>query len=240
MVDNKNNLKALENILIPIEPLDDLKLNHEKINDWDFFWSVERMLSSKELDMIGDKVKINRLPEMLFGYNRFYLVNSKNNFLLEINPLQMLDLCNYEERKKKYLDKNIITENKFDKSTDEMNFVYYIPGDVKVQYYNKWKNIKVDREDVKIIDATEDWTFSSPYMGNIARLTDNRIFDSKCTNIFSDFDTLKQYNNPDIKFTDENLPVNRLGQENPILNYIEINLYDDELCDNGVSMGNFR
>ena len=92
------------NAKIKIEPESPLVLEHEKVQDWNFFWNNERMLSTKELDMIGDSVKINRLPDMLFGYNRFYMVYAPGNFVLEINPLKMLDLVSYEERKANYYD----------------------------------------------------------------------------------------------------------------------------------------
>ena len=76
-------------------------------------------------------------------------------------------------------------------------------------------------------------------MGDVGKLSEHSIFTTNFK-YFNDFDPFKTYKNVDIKSTDENLSVNRLGQENPILKYMEINLYDDELCDNGVSMGNFR
>lgn len=248
-MDTKENIDSTNenSFIIPIEPQMEINLEHYNFSDWDFFWSVERMLSSKEMDMISDKVKINRLPDMLFGYNRFYLVNSKNNFLLEINPLHMLDLCNYQEREKKYInldkkdDKIVKTEEKSEHSnaTSDSNFIYYIPNEVKVQYYNKWKNMKIEREDVKKLDPTEDWSFSSSYMGTIGKLKDHRLFDTNSKH-FENFDLLKEYKDVEIKQTDESLPIGRLGPDNTILKYMELNLYDDELCDNGLSMGNFR
>jgi len=230
-------MTSYENVIIPIEPLDNLNLTHEKLLDWDFFYSTQRMLSSKEIDMIGDKVKVNRLPDMIYGYNRFYIANRKSNFVMEFNPLDMLDLCNFEERNKRWINTMVIQDNKYSAKEDNPNFIYYIPSDVKVQYHEKWKDLKVDREDVKKLDPTEDWTFSSTYMGTISKLSENRIFS---LDTFPDFDVLMSNKNVDIKSTDENLPVNRLGQDNPIVKYMEINLYDDELCDNGVAMGNFR
>lgn len=236
---NKDKPTQSEGFHIYIEPANEIHLEHEKMEDWDFFWNVERMLSSKELDTIADRVKVNRLPDMFFGYNRFYIVNSKFDFVLEINPLQMIDLGGFEERKNKLINEDKISKEQFDPTKDDPNFIYYEPSDVKVQYYNKWKDMKIEREDVKKMDPTEDWTFTSSYMGSIGKLSEHKLFNTNI-DLFSTFDPFQKYKNVDVKPTEDNLPVHKLGQENTIIKYMEINLYDDELCDNGVSMGNFR
>lgn len=236
-----NTTKVPSEIQVTIEPGKEISLEHESFKNWDFFWNVEKMLSSKELDMIAEKVKINRLPDMLFGYNRFYLVYQPANFVLEINPLHMLDLACYNERKS-----NLVEVNEKEKeaslknlSEDSLNFIYYRPCDVKVQYYNKWKDVKVEREDIQKIDPVADWTFSSSYMGTIGKLNDHKLY-SFNPKFFSNFDSNKIYKQTEIKHTSDTLPVHRLGQDNPIVKYMEVHLYDDELCDNGLSQGNFR
>ena len=237
-----NQAKSNLPYTIKIEPSTEIHLEHEKFEDWDFFWNVERMLSSKEMDIIADRVKINRLPDMLFGNNRFYIVNAKHNFVYEINPLHMLDLGSYSLRSEKLLSEEKISKGEFSSQDKDPNFIYFIPDDVKVQYYEKWKNMKIERDDVKKLDPVEDWTFSSSYMGTIIQLDRHGLL-SNNVELFSEangYDPFKKYNNVKIEKTAEGLPVHRLGQENPIIKYMEINLYDDELCDNGLSMGNFR
>jgi hypothetical protein len=218
-----------------IQPKDKKNLNHESESDWDFFWNNERMLSSKDMDILADKMKINRLPEMLFGNNIFYLVNSANNFVYEINPLHMLDMASYSWRQ----EKTFKAENPLE-ALDDLNFIYYTPDEVKVQYHKRWKEIKIEREDVKKLEATEDWTFSSPYMGSIHSLDKHQIFDTISDQLKTSFEPFKVYPKFKISKTDINLPVERLGQDNPIIKYMEVNLFDDELNDNGVAMGNFR
>lgn len=231
---DSNKIEKFENTFtVKVEPATVINLEHEKMKDWDFLWNVERMLSSKEMDMISDKSRINRLPDMFFGNNRFYIINVKNNFIYEINPLKMLDLGNFSYREEK-----LVKDESLSKPQD-LNFIYYIPKDVKVQFYDKWRNIKVDRDDVKKIDPVEDWTFSSSYMGSLEHLDKHPVFHSNI-NLFESFDSFKKYKPLEIQKTEENLPIDRLGQDNPIIKYMEINLYDDELCDNGLSMGNFR
>jgi hypothetical protein len=108
---------------------------------------------------------------------------------------------------------------------------------VKVQYHDKWKTIKVDRDDIQTMIPVQDWTFTSSYIGNIFKLSNNKLIESK---YFNDFDLTKKYSNPEIKNTEEALPIHMLGRDNPIVDYMEINLYEDELCDNGQTKSNFR
>ena len=231
----EKNLKEFSSF--SIQPTDKKILEHDFENNWDFFWSNERMMSSKEMDIIADKMKINRLPEILYGNNFFYLVNSKFNFLLEISPITMLDMSSYSLRKEKLIN----SENSIElHSNEDLNFIYYVPGEVKVQYHNKWKDVKIDREDVKKVDPTEDWTYSSTYMGTISQLDQHNIFDSLSEQLKIPYDPFNKSSKFEIKRTDMKLPLERLGPNNPIKKYVELNFFDDELNDNGVSMGNFR
>lgn len=249
-------------LFIKIEPAATINLEHVKSEskDWDFFYNTQKMLSSKELDMLMDKVKSSRLPDMFYGYNRFYIANAKKDFLLEIDPIQMIDLCNYNERNSRYIN---ISENK---PLSEKN-IYYIPNEIKVQFYDKWKNIKVDRDDIQKKDPTSDWSFSTPYIGNVMRLKNHKIYAENLEKFQNHFDILnindvnsleikeemKDSNNSGqenekvkingnfrIESTTEELPLTKLGRDNPILHYMEVNLFDDELNDNGLAQGNLR
>ena len=122
---------------------------------WDFYSHSEYMMNSVDLDLlckenISAKLYIDHLPEVFYGYNRLFVVNESKNFCYEFNPLQFMSLTKYDIRKKLYDEKEI----------------YYIPPDVKVQHHKTWDNIKVEgRDDIKRIEPTCDWSFSSPYMG---------------------------------------------------------------------------
>ena len=257
MVDSQKNIQEYKkdknylDLFMKIEPQALINLEHVKLGDWDIFYNTQNMLTSKELDMLMDKVKSSRLPDMFYGYNRFYITNSKRNFVLEINPIQMIDLCNYTERSTRlYLP----TEN----NKISNGSIYYLPNDIKVQFYNKWKNIKVDRDDIQKIDPISDWSFTSPYIGEISKLRTHKIYEENLDKFkdhfdFNNFDfsNLEIVNNSTsgveiknfdfvIETTDEEIPLNRLSRDNPIVHYMEVNLFDDELNDNGLSQGNFR
>ena len=124
------------------------KFNHK---GWDFYSHSENMMNSKDLDILiknkdENKLHINHLPEIFYGFNRLFLINKTKNFCYEFNPLQMLSLANYTQRKKLLKEKEI----------------YYIPNQAKSQY-SKTDDTKNE----------EDWSFSSPYMGHITSINNS-------------------------------------------------------------------
>ena len=226
-----------------VKPENEIKFEHVKSNnkEWHFFYSTSQMLSSKELDNIDDKVK-SKLPSMFYGFNRFYITNPKNNFIFDINPLKMMDLCNYNERNSRLFNKEK-SENPL------LDSIYYSPPDLKVQFSDKWKNIKCDRTDIQKKEPTDDWSFSTPYIGGLNQLKNHKIYQYNNAQFNSHFDNLKNKdeahvkdidNNISVEITNEEIPLEMLGQDNPIIHYMVINLFDDELDDHGLAQGNFR
>ena len=121
------------------------KFSHK---DWDFYSHTENMMNSSDLDLLiknkeENKLYINHLPEIFYGFNRLFLINQSKNFCYEFNPLQMLSLINNNIRKKLLKEKEI----------------YYIPSQAKSQY-SKTDDSKNE----------EDWSFSSSYMGHITSI----------------------------------------------------------------------
>ena len=228
-------------------PLSGFQLNSEKaeINkltvdtgQYLFLWNKTTMLSGFELDILGDKVKADKLPDIFFGHNRFYIIFPvKNNLILEICPIQMINFSNYELIKENFIDLN--TENK----EEHINSIYYCPEEVKSQFWEKWKNIKVpEQTEVKTLKANSDWNYCSPYMGIISSLNEHSFFEENKNGLYKFISNYKNDKKNKIKreITDESIPVERLGQNNPVIEYWEIPLFDDELNDNGLSMSNFR
>ena len=63
---------------------------------WDFYSHSENMMNSKDLDILiknkdENKLHINHLPEIFYGFNRLFLINKSKNFCYEFNPLS--ELC---------------------------------------------------------------------------------------------------------------------------------------------------
>lgn len=210
-------------------------------NDFLYLWHTTTMLTSKELDFLSDRVKSDKLPDMFFGYNRFFIVFPiKYNLILEVNPIQMVNFTNY-----KILEDSLVKED--NPKSEKVNVCYYIPVEAKTQFYDVWKKIKIpEKTDLEQRISYSDWAYSSPYMGNFSKLTSHefykenlkgnyKIFDS----YFKDLDNNKEYVLKR-EVTKENIPFDKLGPENTVLKYWETHLYDDELNDNGLSQGTFR
>lgn len=244
---------------IKIEPEKEITLssfqqNNEKDinpNETVFLWNSQPMLSSKELDILSDKVKAPKIPDMFYGYNRFYILfPRKCNFIYEINPIQMLDLSNYLLMNEVYVHTEKQEKDEKEGSGSNENCIYYKPSPLKVQFYEKWKEIKVpDNVELEKIEATADCFYASSYMGHASKFSNHLIYKQYMENKLnsSNSDLLKGFieiseGNTRIKreLTDENIPIERLIPPNPVIKYWEIPLYDDELNDNGVTIANFR
>ena len=201
----------------------EITLNKFSHKGWDFYNHTEYMMTSVDMDLlcktnVESKLYIDHLPEAFYGYNRLFLVNKEKNFSYEFNPLQMMSQTKYEIRAKLFDEKKI----------------YYIPPEVKVQYHKTWDNMKIEgRDDIKRITPTSDWTFSSPYMGSLTSIpkSDISIF-------YSDIKDDKEFKIEESK--NVKIPLEKLGPENKIIEYNQIDFYEDELSDNGISEGKIR
>ncbi len=95
-----------------------------------------------------------------------------------------------------------------------------IPPEVKVGHSESFKDVKKQiPKDVKIqeIKPISDWTLITPYKGTVMQFKQESS--SKAS----------------ISVTKEEIPVHRLGQDNPLIFYDEITLFEDELQDYGFS-----
>lgn len=238
----------INDFLIKIEPEKEIALESFQINSnsFLFLWNKQLMLSALELDMIADKVKAPKLPDMFYGYNRFYILFPKENCLIyEINPIQLLDYSTYELRNKVYIS----PEDKESKDLNEsnVNCIYYLPKEIKLQFHEKWKNLKVpENTEIQTQESTADWFYSTSFMGSFTKYTDHSIYHQ---HLEEPYKKLFSYNEEELKsmkfqirreLTTEDIPVEKLMPDNPVLQYWDLPIFDDELNDNGLSTCNFR
>ena len=133
------------------------------------------------------------------------MVNEKKDFFFEVNTFDMLDFSSFKEREHFYIEN--CKESKFNvdiEGNDKYKRVYYIPKELKVQYAEKWKTIKVDRDDIIKTEPTADWSYSSPYMGTVSSITSHKIFNKENTK-----NAIIPNKNIRIEITDEEIPLNR-------------------------------
>lgn len=206
-----------------------------------YLWHTTTMLTSKELDFLSDRVKSDKLPDMFFGYNRFFIVFPlKFNMIFEVNPIQMVNQTNYN-----IIDSILVKED--NPNNELVNVCYYKPVEAKTQFYDTWKKIKIpEKTDMEQRISYSDWAYSSPYMGTFSNLANHEFYTENLKGNYKIFDSyfkdniINKNNNFKREATKETIPFQKLGPENTVLKYWETHLYDDELNDNGLSQGTFR
>ena len=178
------------------------------------------MLSSAELDELSARINGAKTPDMVFGRNHVTFTNSGFDFVYTLRAEPALRLTDYAYR-----------QSKFEMNSIKHDSINEIGKDIKVADAEKWEERKVpkdalfmepgvEQEDLsnKIVQASSDWTYSSPYKGTIQTIAGDG-----------------QPATLSIERTNDQIPVDRLGQDNPILWNSEVVLYEDELEDCGGS-----
>ena len=182
--------------------LESIKFESFFHKNWKIFWSNDKIFSSKNIDLISPHLKIHKLPEMVYGNNRFILINETKDFVYEINPFDMLNFSSLSEREKYYKHKNKrALTNMYENETniqEKCKTIYYIPRDLKVQFSIYWQNLKLNR----VQPATMDWSYSTTYLGSISNLTTHRIY----TNHINKTRMIHPNKNVSVDFTDEDIP----------------------------------
>lgn len=188
------------------------------------------------------------LPEVFYGNNHLYCVNAQHNFLFEICPVQSISLTSYAKRTA-YLRDPTVTQTQAALGEDEkaLNLIDLITEEVEVKEAQVWKQKDVSKiKDFTTVEIISDWTFSSAYKGSVRFLTNHweRIKNQTALQINLDGIPGGQPPNPQAAFrvelTDEGIPFDRLGQDNPIVHFGEIYLHECDLEDSGYTMGQAR
>lgn len=88
-------------------------------------------------------------------------------------------------------------------------------------------------KDFKQIEIISDWTYSTTYKGSVKYLSNHtqRIRDETALLIHLTEDQKHKINHIMVKTTDDEIPLTKLGRDNPILHYGEVYLYEDDLGD---------
>lgn len=225
---------------VDIEPKQKVDFEKIEFEGWEFYRSSLPMMNTKELDQIADVIPTHTLPDIVFGYNRFFFVNKKRNFLYEFSPIDSLSLSAFSLQNQRIhpdeLEEGKEEENKeiLDDEHTLLNRIDLKPGKVEVSMAGKWKGRDTSKiEDFTEIEVISDWTYSSPYKGTILYL------DKSIERIKNDFDleiTLDEEpenSKISVERCEDEIPVHRLTPANPIQHYMELELFEDELDDCG-------
>jgi hypothetical protein len=93
-------------------------------------------------------------------------------------------------------------------------------------------------KDFKQIEIISDWTYSTPYKGNVRYLSKHTDRIKKETSLEIKSET--QEGSIRVESTEEGIPFERLGRDNPIIHFGEVYLFEDDLGDQGYTCCNLR
>ena len=165
-----------------------------KAGKWDIFLTQGGMLGSESLDLLSNKLGI-KVPEIVYENSSVKLVNEEFGVVYEINTVKALELIGFNKRNELLYTDGPLKEF----------HISLLPKDLKVAMATHWEGRTVPKtgnfsdsntEQVlaQVCDFGSDWTFSTPYKGNV-----------------------EGRNSINVEVSDENIPVERLGLNNPIL-----------------------
>ena len=125
-------------------------------------------------------------------------------------------------------------------STDELNLIDMRPQKLEVKDAYIWKKKDMSKvQDFKKIEVISDWTYSTPYKGGVYYLADAKSRVKKETGLELGSNEEKSSIRMD-KESEEAIPFERLGRDNPILHFGEVYLFEDDLGDQGYSFSSVR
>lgn len=217
--------------------------------DWTILFTQAGMLNTLQNETFSSLVKVRRIPDAFYGYNSLYLINPKHDFVYKMDAVEAVKLCSLEERKgqdlfslsgeKKLEEVRSFVEEENKRYSDKKeiyNPINVIPETLLAKQSETWKKKDFSKiKDFQHIEVTCDWTYSTPYKGSLAYLSKTTIpnFTNKVVPQSSLVTTFP---------TTEQIPMHKLGQDNPILNYAEVHFFEDDLDDLGFaqSMVRFR
>jgi type 2A phosphatase activator TIP41 len=212
---------------------------------WKFSFNKCIILKTSDMDALMEELKLQSIPEVIFGNNICKIENPTLNFCFSVSPKEALRLCLFEERKKR-----LLTEyNK----TERLDLVNINPPEIQVKYSETWSNKKLDDlPDIKILDKISDCFYSTPYKGTISKIiveksasennqnaensSEEKLVEKELENLQINTKPTPPY----LEKTEENIPLGNLKENNPIKWANVITLYEDELGDNGLAQVEFR
>jgi len=197
---------------------------------WHFMSKSGKMMPHAIIDKLSSEMKFNHFPEVTFANNIFQMTNAKKNCVYYINAIDAIKYTNYE-----YLHKHFEDFSQNEVTTNNRS-VNYLPEKLEVAQAHAWQKSKKVPDDIEVEElvVTSDWTFTTPYKGyicqkkNFALMFNNHTMDDKIT---EEFKIIK---------TDEAIPMDKLGTDNPILFYTDVLLFQDDLGDFGMAQFRIR
>lgn len=183
------------------------------------------LMDAGSLETFAGRLPRLKLPDLVFGYNSLVLEEQSVGLTLDLNAFDALSMTNLEVREGAMYRGGPYLQS----------HVNYLPSPVRVANAGLWSNRTLPKDSLfkdtatQVVLATSlatdfgnDWTYSTPYKGLFRGRRKATAFDP----LPSQFR---------IEPTEEEIPVERLGRDNPIVWAKEVNFFEDELDDSGSS-----
>ncbi len=194
--------------------------------------------------MIADTVGTMSMPEVFYGFNRLYISNAASDILLEFSPVEALSLSAFAKREALSAQKGGLESQMealhISEEEKSLNLIDLIPGKIEVKDASIWKSKDMSKvKDFKQIEVISDWTYSSTYKGNVRYLSKDtqRIKRETSLDLSS---PVHSHVHLKVESTEEAIPLEMLGRDNPILHFDEVFLYEDDLGDQGYTRMSLR
>jgi len=181
------------------------------------------LLNSLQLQSLAQALPGTKLPEMVYGSSQVRITNFDSCFCIDFNTLDALRYCSYEYRQNRlYQAGQLRSEH-----------IVHLPSPVRVATAEKWTHRTLPKDSLFREEGKEemaasevvpryqsDWTYSTPYRGLVRGLPGP-----------TDFNPLPFH----VKLTasEDGIPQDLLGPENPVLWGATVSFFEDQLDDRG-------
>ena len=129
-------------------------------------------------------------------------------------------------------------ESKSEEDT-RLNKIDMVPALIEVKEAHIWKKKDMSKvKDFKQIEIISDWTYSTAYKGNVHRLSRHAAKVKIETSL--ELPVEAKHNRIRIEEGEFEIPLAKLGRDNPILHFTELYLYEDDLGDQGYTCDRVR
>ena len=105
---------------------------------------------------------------------------------------------------------------------------------------------EIDGKKIEMLEKISDWTHTSPYKGHarmLSMLPDLHDFKDHAQTLTEKLEAIKSETDDSpitISTTEEKIPVEKLGRDNPILWHSHLFLFEDDLDDSGRTQAQFK
>jgi len=183
---------------------------------WKFEADNRPLSGSEEIDKLGETFTCGTLPDMYFGGSVLRLHHRASSTTIELSALDALQCIAWRPAPPPTL-----LPSHADCGTDPDGPAL---GAVQCQFAKKWR-ADTANPDVHKVEVTSDWTCMTPYWGSFF-VADGAASDQGRRFLGEAGGSIER--------TDEGMPMDLLRQRDEILWYQEVQLWEDELADNGL------